>query len=237
MVPLLMNLKDSSTRNPLHVQESDYFYEYADYQDNKSNASNVTFTPTQFATTVASDTVKITQTTEKIESSANNTVPVKKITSMPPSPSSSGFTFFGVPLPSLNLNLWGNSRRKFERKNSSGRPGRGRYRTFPPTEPEVHKGGFIPLPRGQGGFVPIIDPRLTYEKQIKNETSTVRNSSVAQEERKRWKSGNGTVVKIERTSPKTNKSKGAFREREELSTVSINEPDYRWQMTGSKKSR
>ncbi|OAD61034.1 Toll-like receptor 13 [Eufriesea mexicana] len=186
MVPLLMNLKESSTRNPLHVQESDYFYEYSDYQDNKSNTSNVTFTSTQFATTVASDTVKTTQTTEKIESSTNNTIPVKKITSMPPSPSSSGFTFFGVPLPSLNFNLWGNSRRKFERKNSSGRPGRGRYRTFPPTEPEIHKGGFIPLPRAQGGFVPILDPGLI--------------------------------------------------EREELSTVSINEPDFRWQMTGTKKS-
>ena len=237
MVPLRMNLKESSTRNPPNAQDTDYFYDYSDYQDSKNNASNVTFISAQFVTTVATDIVKATQTMEKVQPSTNDTIPIKKVTSMPPSPSSSGFTFFGVPLPSLNFNLWGNSRKKFERKNSPERPGRGRYRTFPPTEPEIHRGGFIPLPRGQGGFVPIVDPRLTFEKQIKNETSKIQNSNVTQEERKRWKSGNGTVVKVERTYPRTNKTKAGSKEREELSTMSVNEQNSRWQVTGAKKIR
>lgn len=147
MVPLRMNLKESSTRKtPSNVQDADYFYEYPDYQDSKNDTSNVTLASTQL-TTVSTSDEKTVQTTEKISTTTNNTIPIKKITSMPPSPSSSGFTFFGVPLPSLNFNLWGNSRRKFERKDSSGRPERGRYRTFPPTEPEIHRGGFVPLPR------------------------------------------------------------------------------------------
>ncbi|CAD1472146.1 unnamed protein product, partial [Heterotrigona itama] len=235
MVPLRMNLKEPSTRKPPNNQDTDYFYDYSDYQDSKNNASNVTFTSAQFVTTVATDIVKATQTMEKVQPSTNDTIPIKKVTSMPPSPSSSGFTFFGVPLPSLNFNLWGNSRKKFERKNSSERPGRGRYRTFPPTEPEIHRGGFIPLPRGQGGFVPIVDPRLTFERQIKNETSKIQNSNVTQEERKRWKSGNGTVVKVERTYPRANKTKAGSKEREELSTMSINEQNSRWQVTSTNK--
>ncbi|CAK9812555.1 Protein artichoke [Anthophora plagiata] len=238
MVPLRMNLKDSSTRNPSNYQDADYFYpEYPDYQDSQNSTSNVTYssvTATTILPTIATNTVP---TLEKSQSVLNNTVPVKKATVMPPSPSSSGFTFFGVPLPSINFNLWGNSGRKSERKNSnSGRPGRGRYRTFPPTEPEIHRGGFVPLPRGQGGFVPIVDPRLTYERQVKNESSKVQNSSVVQEERKRWKSGNGTVVKIERTHPRTSKPKVGTKEREELSTVSVNEQDSRWHVTGTRKN-
>lgn len=235
MVPLRMNLKESSTRKtPSNVQDADYFYEYPDYQDSKNDTSNVTLASTQL-TTVSTSNEKTVQTTEKISTTTNNTIPIKKITSMPPSPSSSGFTFFGVPLPSLNFNLWGNSRRKFERKDSSGRPERGRYRTFPPTEPEIHRGGFVPLPRGQGGFVPIVDPRLTYERQIRNETS--KNSNATQEERKRWKSGNGTIAKVERTYLRTNKSKVGPKEREELSTVSVDEPDFHWQINGVKKIR
>ena len=146
MVPLRMNLKESSTRKtPSNVQDADYFYEYPDYQDSKNDTSNVTLASTQL-TTVSTSDEKTVQTTEKISTTTNNTIPIKKITSMPPSPSSSGFTFFGVPLPSLNFNLWGNSRRKFERKDSSGRPERGRYRTFPPTEPEIHRGGSYHYP-------------------------------------------------------------------------------------------
>ncbi|XP_043288120.1 protein artichoke isoform X2 [Venturia canescens] len=90
-----------------------------------------------------------------------------KNSSVLPSPSSSGFTFFGVPLPSINFNLWGNSgSRKAHRKEDSSheqRPGRERYRVYPPTEPEIHRGGFFPLPQSQGGFVPIPDPRLTHD--------------------------------------------------------------------------
>ncbi|XP_076285325.1 artichoke isoform X2 [Lasioglossum baleicum] len=228
VVPLRMNIKESSTRPP--SQDSDYLYEYSDYQEPRNDTANAT------SQSLPTDATKV-QSSEKVQVQSNNTIPIKKNTLMPPSPSSSGFTFFGVPLPSLNFNLWGNSGRKSERKNSSGRPGRGRYRTFPPTEPEIHRGGFVPLPLGQGGFVPIADPRLTYQKQVKNETSGQQNSSVTQEEKRKWKSGNGTVVKIDRAQLRTNRPKLGFREREELSTVATNEVDNnRKQQSGLKSS-
>lgn len=232
-----MNLKEPSTRPPATSLDSDYLYEYPDYQEAKNDTLNATQPSTQLPTTVSADTVKIVQVPGEIQTQRNNTIPAKKNPLMPPSPSSSGFTFFGVPLPSLNFNLWGNSGRKSERKNSSGRPGRGRYRTFPPTEPEIHRGGFVPMPRGQGGFVPILDPRLTYDRQVKNETSKSQNSSVTQVEKKRWKSGNGTVVKIERTHARASRPKVGFREREELSAVAAHEPDSRKQSLDTKKNR
>ncbi|XP_014484639.1 PREDICTED: chaoptin [Dinoponera quadriceps] len=220
-VPLWMNLKDSSTQKSSVSHDSDYFYEYLDYQQENTSAS-----PSSGVSTVSvpTQTVKIIQPHQSQQKNA--TSPVKKHPAMPPSPSSSGFTFFGVPLPSLNFNLWGHSGRKAERKESpsSGRPGRGRYRFFPPTEPEIHRGGFVPLPRAQSGFVPIADPRLTYEKRAKHENTTRplnASSTVVQEGRGR-KSGNSTVTKVEKISVlrATNKSRTELREREELSTSS-----------------
>lgn len=221
-----MNLKDSSTQKPSVSQDSDYFYEYLDYQQDNTSAS-----PSSGASTVSvpTQTVKIIQPpqTQKVQQNQqkNSTFPIKKHPMIPPSPSSSGFTFFGVPLPSLNFNLWGHSGRKADRKesSSSGRPGRGRYRFFPPTEPEIHRGGFVPLPRAQSGFVPIADPRLTYEKRAKHENTTGSlnaSDTVVQERAK--KSGNSTVTKVEKiTVPKTtNKSRTESRDREELSTKS-----------------
>lgn len=224
-----MNLKDSSTQQPSISQDSDYFYEYMDYQqDNRSDTSTSAPLSSVSTISVPTQTVKIINPpqTQNHQIQKNATLPIKKHPIMPPSPSSSGFTFFGVPLPSLNFNLWGHSGRKAERKESvsSNRPGRGRYRYFPPTEPEIHRGGFVPLPRAQGGFVPIADPRLTYGKHTKHENiSKSLNASattVLREERIR-KGGNSTVIKVEKVISKIGKPhKVDFREREELSTAS-----------------
>ncbi|XP_071578796.1 uncharacterized protein Atk [Temnothorax nylanderi] len=222
-IPLWMNLKDSSTQKPSVSQDSDYFYQYVDYQDNGSDTS--TLLPSVSTISAPTQTVKIIHPPPPTQKHQKNaTSPIKKNPMMPPSPSSSGFTFFGLPLPNLNFNLWGNSGRKAERKESSSdRPGRGRYRSFPPTEPEIHRGGFLPLPRGQSGFVPIADPRLTYEKQAKHENTSkslnVSNTSV-QEERPPRKSGNSTVTKVEKIISKSGKPRTNFREREELPTAS-----------------
>lgn len=95
----------------------------------------------------------------------------KKPSNISTSPSSSGFTFFGVPLPNLNFNLWGNTgKKKGLRKNDEKLLDNTKYRTFPKTEPEIHRGGFYPLPQPEGGFHPVTDPRLIYEKRIKNHT-------------------------------------------------------------------
>ncbi|XP_011873299.1 PREDICTED: slit homolog 3 protein isoform X2 [Vollenhovia emeryi] len=221
-VPLWMNLKDFSTQKPSVSQDSDYLYQYVDYQDNGSDTS--TLLPSVSTISAPTQTVKIIHPPpQKHQAQKNVTFPIKKNPTMPPSPSSSGFTFFGLPLPNLNFNLWGNSGRKAERKESSSdRPGRGRYRSFPPTEPEIHRGGFVPLPRGQSGFVPIADPRLTYEKHTKNENisrSLNVSSTPAPEERPR-KSGNSTVTKVEKIISRTGKPRTSFRERGESSTAS-----------------
>lgn len=224
-----MNLKDYSTQKPSVSQDSDYFYQYVDYPDNGSDTS--TLLPSVSTISAPTQTVKIIHSppqTQKHQVQKNVTSPIKK-NPMPPSPSSSGFTFFGLPLPNLNFNLWGHSGRKTERKESSSsssldRPSRGRYRSFPPTEPEIHRGGFVPLPRAQSGFVPIADPRLTknYEKHAKHENTSrslnVSSTSI-QEERPR-KSENSTVIKVEKIVARTGKPRTSFREKEELPTAS-----------------
>jgi len=222
-----MNLKDSSTQKPSVSQDSDYLYQYVDYQDNESDTS--TLLPSVSTISAPTQTVKIIHSppqTQNHQVQKNATSSIQK-NPMPPSPSSSGFTFFGLPLPNLNFNLWGHSARKAERKESSSssnkteRPGKERYRSFPPTEPEIHRGGFLPLPRGQSGFVPIIDPRLTYDKHSKRQNiskSLNVSSTPAQEERPR-KSGNSTVTKVEKIVSRTGKPRTSFREREELPTT------------------
>ncbi|KAG5315415.1 ALS protein, partial [Pseudoatta argentina] len=231
-IPLWMNLKDSSTQKPSVSQDSDYLYQYIDYQDmNESDTS--TLLPSVSTTfSVPTQTVKIIHPSpQKHQLQKNTTLSIKK-NPVPPSPSSSGFSFFGLPLslPNLNFNLWRHSARKAERKESSlessllsDRPGRGRYRSFPPTEPEIHRGGFVPLPRGQSGFVPIADPRLTYEKHAMHEnTSRSLNVSntLVQERSVLRKSGNSTVTKVEKIVPRTGKPRTSFREREAFSTTS-----------------
>lgn len=187
-LPTWMNLKDP----PKEASQSvDYliYDEYTDYQ--YGNITDLQASPQNQSTTVQTPLTS-NSATSQVQTSAlelvvtpstvatltapRTTLPTKKNNSpIPPSPSSSGFTFFGVPLPSLNFNLWGNTgaRKKSQRRddNPNGRPGRSRYRVFPPTEPEIHRGGFVPLPQGQGGFVPIPDPRLVYERKTRNETS------------------------------------------------------------------
>lgn len=231
-VPLWLNLKDSSTQKPSVSQDTDYMYEYLDNQDNE-NDTNIFTSPSSVSTqtiSVPTQTVNIIHPplqTQKHQIQKNETSSMKKNPMMPPSPSSSGFTFFGLPLPSMNFDLWGNSKRKAERKESSmtpNRPSRGRYRSFPPTEPEIHRGGFVPLPRAQSGFVPIADPRLMYEKHETKRENVSKSLNVSStpmqmsEERPR-KSANSTITRVEKIVSKTGKPRTNLREREELSTV------------------
>lgn len=61
------------------------------------------------------------------------------------------FTFFGMPMPSLNLNNFWNSGKSLldkQKKDSRREP-------WPPSEPEIQKDGFVPLLPGEGGFVPM----------------------------------------------------------------------------------
>lgn len=156
-------------------EESDYFYdEYVDYPYNESitirNKPEFTTIKPGYQTTKSShyvpgDTPTIYAATKNKTKTPNNTT--KEITK---SPGSSGFTFFGVPLPNLNLNsLLGGSGRKEDHKPSEAERkagivtttrGSGRGSMFPPTIPEIQTGGFVPVIPGTGGFKPINNPTL-----------------------------------------------------------------------------
>ncbi|XP_063978385.1 protein artichoke [Diachasmimorpha longicaudata] len=176
--PHWMNLHNPSKFS--HTPE-DYMYDdYPNYPlDNitdQATSEDITKSSTSSPNTLTTHAQAAPVSFSRPSSASNHikSTPAKKKTPpIPPSPSSSGFTFFGVPLPNLSFNLWGNTSKKSQRKED-GRPSRGRYRTFPPSEPEIQKGGFYPLPRPEGGFVPILDPRLTLEhskvRDMKNET-------------------------------------------------------------------
>jgi hypothetical protein len=85
---------------------------------------------------------------------------VKQQASAPPQ-TSSGFTFFGIPLPSLSLGtLWGSGRNADAKSGSSGMRfvgARGKVQMLPPP---VQSGGFVPMLPGSGGFVPIAGPHI-----------------------------------------------------------------------------
>ncbi|KAJ8687036.1 hypothetical protein QAD02_022830 [Eretmocerus hayati] len=191
--PSRTNVK-SPPKDP--TQDTEYMYDdYNEYaqESNSSDASNVQVqqvsspapqTSLHSSSSAATETATFpnpTKTSSLIAGGGNsNKIPAALNKKKPPPPSTSGFTFFGMPLPSLNFNLWGNTGKKADRKEDgeSSLPnptqqqqqqprlngplfnGRVRYRNFPPTEPEIHRGGFVPMPRGQGGFLPIADPRL-----------------------------------------------------------------------------
>ncbi|XP_074094011.1 artichoke [Cotesia typhae] len=149
------------------IQNPDYYYD--DYpendQNNSQNLANKLSNENHPLSNMKTGPIKIIQTTTSISKPMNGNL-TKKKNPLPPSPSSSGFTFFGVPLPNLNFNLW-SSGKKSQRKED-GRPSRSRYRTYPTIEPEMHK-GFNPLPEPQRGFRPIVNPLILLERK-KNDT-------------------------------------------------------------------
>lgn len=235
-VSLWMNLESSTKRSSVS-NENDY-YEYLNHGTNNKSDDDRTNVSTSLP--IVSTEATILQPIKTIQSSdSTKYIGAKNVTAsqikknssiiIPPSPSSSGFTFFGVPLPNLNFNFWGNTGRKAERKEISGgiRPGRGRYRVFPPTEPEIHRGGFVPLPRGQGGFVPIIDPsRLVYDQgRTKNDRPKDNldqdTNYIRVQEQRNSKHSNNTTFKLERNLSRTNKSRSSSKNKDEVFTTNV----------------
>lgn len=174
-----MDLKQQTTSKNKNMapspEESDYFYEdYIDYPYNESNIidhnNSLSNNLKQEVTTIsnvngqksshyiAGDTPTLYAATNQNKSKQHDS---PKGNTVSPSPSSSGFTFFGVPLPSLDLNkLWPLSKKPAERKTDvvRDRNGTARGNMFPPTHPEVQTGGFIPILPGSGGFRPMLNP-------------------------------------------------------------------------------
>jgi hypothetical protein len=177
-----MNLKSNLTKehkNHLAAspEESEYFYdEYVDYPYNETlnNLSTDSSKQDSQNSTPKSPHYTPGDTPTIYAAPKNKTRPdiPKEIVN---SPSTSGFTFFGVPLPSLNLkNLLGGTGRMDDKKmpintpiaerktaivnkppRSGARGGLGL-----PNTPEIQTGGFVPLLPGSGGFKPIPNPHL-----------------------------------------------------------------------------
>lgn len=170
-------------------EESEYFYdEYVEYQYDEGNAtatknrSSVILTtdiplivkpsspdPVSASNTgvsshyIAGDTPTFYagSRNEKNKTTGTNNA-VKQQASAPPQPSS-GFTFFGIPLPSLSLGtLWGSGRNADAKAGSSGMRfvgARGKVQMLPTP---VQSGGFVPMLPGSGGFVPIAGPNIKH---------------------------------------------------------------------------
>lgn len=214
-----MDLKDNvsaSGNNKLapSPEESDYFYdEYVDYpynetlmassllaNTNSTRNETITFRPdteTQRSSHyIAGDTPTIYAAASKNKTKLNHNQNIPKIVSS--SPSSSGFTFFGVPLPNFNLNLnnlWGRGNGRMsehqrlpdqqiaERKTAIVNnpppplPSPVLNHRFPPTMPEIQTGGFIPLLPGTGGFKPIPNPHLKPVGTVEIEKVNISESS------------------------------------------------------------
>lgn len=186
--PPFMSLKDATTNTSKNLpplpQESDYFYdEYIDYPYNETAVQE----KEKLALKVINDSAAATTTTKKpgntptLYAAPNKNKTKTQVTN---SPSSSGFTFFGVPLPSLNA-LLGTTGRKndvtppmtAQRKsaivNVNARGG-----VFPPVMPEIQTGGFVPIVPGMdGGFKPMMAPPTVSSESVHREVQTVFNHS------------------------------------------------------------
>nr|CAD7404206.1 unnamed protein product [Timema cristinae] len=178
-----VNVKDGSTPPP---EDTEYFYdEYVEYTYEDGNTTNnstvmvatevpltvqVTSSPNipQSATVsshyVPGDTPTLYAGSRQHNKTAQD--PLKSSALTTPSPNSGGFTFFGIPLPSISLGgLWGANGRNVDPKPGGMRfiGARGKVDMFPPSETDAHN-GFVPMTTEMGGFTPIADPSLMYSK-------------------------------------------------------------------------
>lgn len=136
--------KPNSYLKPL-PEETDYFDpKFIEYHENNSRPApqNKTAIPASVLSHfISGDTPTLYAGIKpKINATKPNTPPQ----------SSSAFTFFGMPLPSLNLNNFWNSGKSMDKSKKHGR-----HESWPPTEPEIQKDGFVPVLPGIGGFVPM----------------------------------------------------------------------------------
>lgn len=174
-------------------EESEYFYEdYVDYPYNDTKGESFiepvrlidkgTKKPNVIKLQNASSHY-ITGDTPTIYAAANKTKkPPQQISD---SPSSSGFTFFGLPLPSFSLNkLWGangrmNDARQFNLPIAERKSAIVNHPPFMkidrPSQPEFQTGGFKPLLPGIGGFKPIIFNQSIDVRQKQNDSQTASN--------------------------------------------------------------
>lgn len=112
-----------------------------------------------------------------------------------PKPPSGGFTFFGMPLPAIDVGKFLNTGRKIDwpvNKNAEG------SKIYQVTEaPKFETGGFSPmLPTTSGGFMPMPDPTVKMSEVTASQEGEVRYSSKGSTEQ--------TIVEVS-TKPTVNR--------------------------------
>lgn len=179
----IKNTYQANKINRPSPEESDYFYdEYVDYPYNETLIDGL------------NNEVSVTQNTNRsgslptIYAAMNNTADRNK--QAPTNKPNSGFTFFGMDLPPLDMGKLLNSGRKIDwpdKKNShthshSHNHGGNKYQL--PEPPKFETGGFSPiLPTTAGGFRPIPDPTLNVSHtavQAQSATSYNKQDAVGQ---------------------------------------------------------
>lgn len=144
MAQIQPNAKPNSYLKPL-PEETDYFDpKFIEYHENNSKTlpQNKSSIPADvLAHYIPGDTPTLYAGTK---SKNNSTKPIANPNQ------GSAFTFFGMPIPSLNLNNFWNSGKSLDKHKKDSR-----REPWPPSEPEIQKDGFIPLLPGEGGFVPM----------------------------------------------------------------------------------
>lgn len=137
--------KPNSYLKPL-PEETDYFDpKFIDYHENnnsKTTPQNGSIPPEVLSHFIPGDTPTIYAGGRK---KSNGT----QTPTMNPNQGTS-FTFFGMPIPSLNLDNFWNSGKSGEKQKKDGR-----RESWPVSEPDIQKDGFVPILPGEGGFVPM----------------------------------------------------------------------------------
>ncbi|KAI5635402.1 leucine rich repeat domain-containing protein [Phthorimaea operculella] len=151
------------TNRPL-PEESEYFYdEYVDYPYNETlvDGLNNEVNPMQNGT--KSQSLGQTPT---LYAGTNNSGNKQTVTTTKPPPPS-GFTFFGMPLPAIDMSKLLTTGRKVDWSDKNLANGNNKYRD--PEPPKFETGGFEPiLPTTAGGFMPIANPNLNVNHTIGN---------------------------------------------------------------------
>lgn len=143
-------IKDTYQTNKISTrpspEESEYFYdEYVDYPYNDTVINGLN-------NNISSNDSKLQYTVSETPISQNKMI--NNNTNKPSATSnapSSGFTFFGMPLPSLSVGKLWNTGRKIDYSDDNKQQN--------VQQPKFETGGFSPvLPNTAGGFMPILNP-------------------------------------------------------------------------------
>ncbi|XP_021182892.3 protein artichoke [Helicoverpa armigera] len=152
----IKNTYQANKINRPSPEESEYFYdEYVDYPYNETLIDGIN--------NEVSATANNNRTSGGLPTlyAAMNKNTTDRIKPPPPKQPNSGFTFFGMPLPPIDMGKILNTGRKIDwpdKKNSATHVGIGNKYQLP-EPPKFETGGFSPiLPTTAGGFMPIPDP-------------------------------------------------------------------------------